>query len=532
MATKYIFVTGGVASSLGKGIISSSIGKLLQARGYNITIQKFDPYINVDSGTLNPNEHGESYVTIDGHQGDLDLGHYERFTGIEVTRTNNITTGRIYQSVIERERRGEYLGKTIQVIPHITNEIKHQLKVLSMKGNYDFIITEIGGTVGDIEGLPFLEAIRQFRREIGMTNAVNVHLTFVPYLSAAGELKTKPTQHSVKELQRQGIQPDILVLRTEHQLEQSLCNKVASFCNVDTDCVVQSLDLPTIYEVPVKMQEQGLDKAILRKLGLEIGETPSLGPWREFLDRRNKATEIVNIGLVGKYALQDAYKSILEALQQAGTYNDRKVKTHFILSDNLTKENIAEQLKGMDGIIIGPGSGPRGHEGKIVAAQYCRENNIPTFGICLGMQMMIVEYARNVLGLADANTTEFAAATCNKIIDFMDEQKARLGVVGSLRKGGFECTLDKNSKAYEAYKSEKIIGRHFHRYELNNEYKQQLENGGMKCTGINEESNLVEIVEVPENKWYLGVQFHPEYGSTVLKPNPLFVSFIKQIVKG
>ena len=340
-STKYIFVTGGVASSLGKGIISSSIGKLLQARGYNITIQKFDPYINVDSGTLNPNEHGESYVTIDGHQGDLDLGHYERFTGIEVTRTNNITTGRIYQNVIDRERRGEYMGKTIQVVPHITNEIKHQLKFLSNKGDYDFIITEIGGTVGDIEGLPFLEAIRQFRREIGMGNAVNVHLTYVPYLSAAGELKTKPTQHSVKELQRQGIQPDILVLRTEHQLEQGLCNKVASFCNVDTDCVVQSVDLPTIYEVPVKMQEQGLDKAILRKLGMEIGETPTLGPWKEFLNRRAKATEVVNIGLVGKYTLQDAYKSILEALQQAGTYNDRKVRTHFILSDKLTDENIA-----------------------------------------------------------------------------------------------------------------------------------------------------------------------------------------------
>ena len=530
-STKYIFVTGGVASSLGKGIISSSIGKLLQARGYNITIQKFDPYINVDSGTLNPNEHGESYVTIDGHQGDLDLGHYERFTGIEVTRTNNITTGRIYQNVIERERRGEYLGKTIQVVPHITNEIKHQLKFLSNKGDYDFIITEIGGTVGDIEGLPFLEAIRQYRREIGMNNAVNVHLTYVPYLSAAGELKTKPTQHSVKELQRQGIQPDILVLRTEHPLEQGLCNKVASFCNVDADCVVQSIDLPTIYEVPVKMQEQGLDKAILRKLGMEIGETPTLGPWKDFLNRRSKATEVVNIALVGKYTLQDAYKSILEALQQAGTYNDRKVKTHFILSDKLTDENIAESLKGMDGVIIGPGNGPRGHEGKIVAAKYCRENDIPTFGICLGMQMMVIEFARNVLGLKNANTTEYDTNAADKVIDLMDELKSRIGVEGALRKGGFECQLDKDSRAFEAYRKENVVGRHFHRYELNNEYKKALEEKGLKCTGINQESGLVEIVEVPACKWYVGIEFHAEYGSTVLKPNPLFVKFIEAAIK-
>lgn len=531
MATKYIFVTGGVASSLGKGIISSSIGKLLQARGYKITIQKFDPYINVDSGSLNPNEHGESYITIDGHQGDLDLGHYERFTDIQVTKTNNITTGRIYQSVINRERRGDYRGKTIQVVPHITNEIKHQLNVLSMKGEYDFIITEIGGTVGDIEGLPFLEAIRQFRREIGMTNAVNVHLTFVPYLSAAGELKTKPTQHSVKELQRQGIQPDILVLRTEHQLEPGLCGKVASFCNVDTDCVVQSIDLPTIYEVPVKMQEQGLDKAILRKLGMEIGETPALGPWREFLDRRSKATKIVNIGLVGKYALQDAYKSILEALQQAGTYNDRKVKTHFILSDKLTDENIAEELKGMDGVIIGPGNGPRGYEGKIVAAKYCREHDIPTFGICLGMQMMMVEFARNVLGLEGANTSEFDASAQYLVIDYMDELKAKVGAEDTLRKGGFKCEVAEGSKAHEAYKATSIIGRHHHHFEFNNKYKEAFEKAGMAFTGINPESGLVEIAEIPSLKWYVGVEFHPEYGSTVLNPNPLFMQFIKATIK-
>lgn len=530
MATKYIFVTGGVASSLGKGIISSSIGKLLQARGYNITIQKFDPYINVDSGSLNPNEHGESYITIDGHQGDLDLGHYERFTDIQVTRNNNITTGRIYQSVIDRERRGDYRGKTIQVVPHITNEIKHQLNVLNMKGNYDFIITEIGGTVGDIEGLPFLEAIRQYRREIGISNAVNVHLTYVPYLSAAGELKTKPTQHSVKELQRQGIQPDILVLRTEHQLESDLCAKVASFCNVDTDCVVQSIDLPTIYEVPIQMQEQGLDRAILRKLGMEIGETPSLGPWKTFLDRRAKASKIVNIGLVGKYALQDAYKSILEALQQAGTYNDHKVKTHFILSDQLTNDNIETALAGMDGVVIGPGNGPRGFEGKIVAAKYCREHNIPTFGICLGMQMMLVEFARNVVGLKDANSSEFDPCTKHCVIDNLDEAKSILGIDSTLRKGTFNCQIEKGTKAFEAYNSELISGRHHHHFEFNNKFKTDFELAGMKFTGINPESGLIEIAEVPSCKWYVGVEFHPEYGSTVLNPNPLFLQFIKATI--
>ena len=525
--TKYIFVTGGVASSLGKGIISASIGKLLQARGYNITIQKFDPYINIDSGSLNPNEHGESYVTIDGHEGDLDLGHYERFTGIQTTRGNNITTGRIYQSVIERERRGEYMGKTIQVIPHITNEIKHQLKVLSARDDYDFIITEIGGTVGDIEGLPFLEAIRQFRREIGMTNAVNVHLTYVPYLAAAGELKTKPTQHSVKELQRQGIQPDILVLRTEHPLEQGLCDKVASFCNVDADCVVQSLDMPTIYQVPVSMQDQGLDTAILRKLGMEVGATPSLGPWRDFLDRRAKATQEVHVGLVGKYNLQDAYKSILEALQQAGTYNDRKVKTHFILSDQLTPENIAQQLQGMDGIIIGPGNGPRGHEGKIVAARYCREHDIPTFGICLGMQMMAVEFARDVLGWSDAHTREYDAATPHNVIDVMEGLKAKASMNEPMRKGSFDCTLTPDSHAAQAYGCTAISGRHFHRYEFNNDFKADFEQQGMVAAGVNPASGLVEIVECPALKWYVGVQFRPEFGSTVLHPNPLFVDFVK-----
>ena len=395
--TKYIFVTGGVASSLGKGIISSSVGKLLQARGYNITIQKFDPYINIDPGTLNPYEHGECYVTVDGQETDLDLGHYERFTGIQTTRANNITTGRIYQSVIEKERRGDYLGKTIQVVPHITDEIKRNIKLMGKKYKFDFVITEIGGTVGDIESLPFLEAIRQLRWELGK-DAINLHLTYVPYLAAAKELKTKPTQTSVKQLQSLGIQPDILVLRTEHELNADIRKKVAHFCNVDEEAVIQSLDMPSIYEVPLSMQAQKLDAIILRKMNMPVGETPQLGPWRSFLDRRNKATEIVHIALVGKYDLQDAYKSILESLAHAGTYNDYKVKTHFVNSEKLTRENVEEQLKGMAGVVICPGFGQRGIEGKIIAAEYTRTHDIPTFGICLGMQMMVIEFARNVLG--------------------------------------------------------------------------------------------------------------------------------------
>lgn len=396
--TKYIFVTGGVASSLGKGIISSSIGKLLQARGYSVTIQKFDPYINIDPGTLNPYEHGECYVTVDGHEADLDLGHYERFLGIQTTKANNITTGRIYKSVIDKERRGDYLGKTIQVIPHITDEIKRNVKLLGNKYKFDFVITEIGGTVGDIESLPYLESIRQLKWELGK-NALCVHLTYVPYLAAAGELKTKPTQHSVKELQSVGIQPDILVLRTEHELSTNLKKKVALFCNVDDNAVVQSMDMPTIYEVPLRMQEQKLDVTILEKMGLPVGETPTLGPWKAFLERRHKATEKVKIGLVGKYDLQDAYKSILEALSQAATYNDRKADIHFINSEKLTEENIEESLKDMDGIIICPGFGQRGIEGKFTAIKYCRTHNVPTFGICLGMQCMAIEFARNVLAI-------------------------------------------------------------------------------------------------------------------------------------
>ena len=527
--TKYIFVTGGVASSLGKGIISSSIGKLLQARGYNITIQKFDPYINVDPGTLNPYEHGECYVTADGQETDLDLGHYERFTGIKTTRQNNITTGRIYQSVIEKERRGDYLGKTIQVVPHITDEIKRDILYLGNKYHFDFVITEIGGTVGDIEGLPFLEAIRQLKWELGR-DAICVHLTYVPYLSAAKELKTKPTQHSVKELQSLGIQPDIIVLRAEHELNEGLRKKVASFCNVDFNAVVQSIDLPTIYEVPLSMQAQGLDSTILRKMGIEPGETPGLGPWRAFLERRHKATEVVNIGLVGKYDLQDAYKSILESLSQAGTYNDHKVVPCFINSEKLFNNNVEEKLKNMDGIVICPGFGQRGIEGKIVAAKYCREHNIPTFGICLGMQMMVVEYARDVLGYEDANSVEMDEKTQHNVIDLMEEQKNITNLGGTMRLGAYKCVLDENSLVYNAYKVKEIEERHRHRYEFNNTYRKEFEQAGMKCVGVNPETNLVEIVEVPSLSWYVGTQFHPEYSSTVLHPHPLFLNFIKAVI--
>ena len=527
--TKYIFVTGGVASSLGKGIISSSIGKLLQARGYKVTIQKFDPYINIDPGTLNPYEHGECYVPADGQETDLDLGHYERFTGIKTTRQNNITTGRIYQSVIEKERRGDYLGKTIQVVPHITDEIKRDILYLGNKYHFDFVITEIGGTVGDIEGLPFLEAIRQLKWELGR-DAICVHLTYVPYLSAAKELKTKPTQHSVKELQSLGIQPDIIVLRAEHELNEGLRKKVASFCNVDFNAVVQSIDLPTIYEVPLSMQAQGLDSTILRKMGIEPGETPGLGPWRAFLERRHKATEVVNIGLVGKYDLQDAYKSILESLSQAGTYNDRKVVPCFINSEKLFNNNVEEKLKNMDGIVICPGFGQRGIEGKIVAAKYCREHNIPTFGICLGMQMMVVEYARDVLGYEDANSVEMDEKTQHNVIDLMEEQKNITNLGGTMRLGAYKCVLDENSLVYNAYKVKEIEERHRHRYEFNNTYRKEFEQAGMKCVGVNPETNLVEIVEVPSLSWYVGTQFHPEYSSTVLHPHPLFLNFIKAVI--
>lgn len=527
--TKYIFVTGGVASSLGKGIIASSIGKLLQARGFNITIQKFDPYINIDPGTLNPYEHGECYVTDDGQETDLDLGHYERFTGIKTTSYNNFTTGRIYQSVIDKERRGDYLGKTIQVVPHITDEIKRDMLYLGKKGGYDFVITEIGGTIGDIESLPFVEAIRQLKWELGK-NAVCIHLTYVPYLAAAGELKTKPTQHSVKELQSEGIQPDILVLRTEHELNAGLCKKVANFCNVSPDAVFQSPDMPSIYQVPVCMQDQGIDRVILEKLGMPVGEKPSLGPWRAFLDRRNNATEELHIGLVGKYDLQDAYKSIIEALQQAGVYNDRKVRCHFINSENITNENVAEMLQGMAGYVICPGFGQRGTEGKLIATRYCREQNLPTFGICLGMQMMVVEFARNVLGYADANSTELNSKTKHNVIDIMEEQKNITNMGGTMRLGGYECEVKAGSRSREIYGSDVIRERHRHRYEFNSDFLAQYEEKGMKCVGTNPESGLVEIVEIPTLKWFIGTQFHPEYSSTVLEPHPLFLDFVKTAI--
>ncbi len=527
--TKYIFVTGGVVSSLGKGIISSSIGKLLQARGYKITIQKFDPYINIDPGTLNPYEHGECYVTADGMETDLDLGHYERFTGIQTTRANSMTTGRIYKSVIDKERRGDYLGKTIQVVPHITDEIKRCIKYLGTKGQYDFVITEIGGTIGDIESAPFLEAIRQLRWEMGR-NAINIHLTYVPYLKAAGELKTKPTQHSVKELQSVGIQPDILVLRTEKHLSDGVRMKVASFCNVDLECVVQSEDLPSIYEVPVSMQQQGLDAAILRKLGIPVGETPALGPWKSYLERRRNAKEEVHIGLVGKYDLQDAYKSIRESLLHAGVYNDRKTVITYINSEHITKENVAEKLAGQDGILICPGFGHRGIEGKIIAAQYTREHDIPTFGICLGMQMMVIEFARNVLGYQDADSREMDEKTTHNVIDIMEDQKNISNMGGTMRLGAYECVLRQGSRTQTIYNAEEIKERHRHRYEFNNQYIKEYEQNGMQCVGRNPESDLIEIVEIPELKWYIGTQFHPEYQSTVLKPHPLFLDFVKTCI--
>ena len=530
METKYIFITGGVASSLGKGIISASLGKLLQARGYKITIQKFDPYINIDPGTLNPYEHGECYVTADGMETDLDLGHYERFTGIQTSRDNSVTTGRIYLSVIERERRGDYLGKTIQVVPHITDEIKRRIQMNATKEQFDFVITEIGGTIGDIESQPFLEAIRQLRWELG-NNALNIHLTYVPYLAAAGELKTKPTQTSVKQLQGLGIQPEVLVLRTEHDLSDELRQKVAHFCNVDVEAVIQSQDLPSIYEVPVNMLRQGLDAVCLKKMGIIPGPTPELGPWRDFLERRKRATEIVDIALVGKYDLQDAYKSILESLAHACTYNNRKVKTHFVNSEFITRENIAEKLSGMNGVVICPGFGQRGIEGKIIAAEYTRTHDIPTFGICLGMQMMVIEFARNVLGYADANSSEMDEHTQHNVIDLMEEQKNVSQMGGTMRLGAYDCEVSKGSKTFEAYGGQTLVReRHRHRYEFNNHYLDEFEHHGMKCSGLNPAANLVEIVEIPELKWYIGTQFHPEYSSTVLSPHPLFMSFIKACI--
>ncbi len=530
MKTKYIFVTGGVASSLGKGVISSTLGRLLLAHGYKITIQKFDPYINVDPGTLNPNEHGECYVTIDGYECDLDLGHYERFTDIKTTRWNSFTTGRIYREVIDKERRGEYGGKTVQVVPHITDAIKENMLRSRNSGEFDFVITEIGGTVGDIEGLPFLESIRQLKWELGR-DAICVHLAYVPYIAAAGELKTKPTQHSVKQLQSYGIQPDCLVLRSEHPLSENLKTKVASFCNVAPKYVLHSPDVPTIYELPLRMQEQGLDKVILELAGLQPKEQTSMDAWRHYIDLRSNSTEELHIGFVGKYNLQDAYKSITESMSIAGSYCCRKVKCHFIDAEKITKENVGDMLSGMAGYIICPGFGDRGIEGKIVAAQYCRENNLPTLGICLGMQIMAIEFARNVLGYTDANSTEFVKDTPHPVIDMMEEQKNLVYMGATLRLGGYDCQLREGSKVRQIYQSDNIVERHRHRYELNNAYVEEFEKAGMQCVGRNPKSNLVEIIEMPTNRWYVGTQFHPEYSSTVLNPHPLFLDFIKNIVK-
>ena len=532
MDTKYIFVTGGVVSSLGKGIISSSLACLLKARGYRVTIQKFDPYINIDPGTLNPYEHGECYVTVDGHEADLDLGHYERFTGIQTTRANNVTTGRIYQSVIHKEREGVYLGKTVQIVPHITDEIKRNVKALGMTGKFDFVITEIGGVVGDIESLPFLEAVRQLRWELG-TNALCLHLTYVPFIAAAKELKTKPTQHSVKALQELGIQPDVLVLRTEKHITPEMRRKIALFCNVSPEAVVQSLDLPSIYKVPVAMHEQRLDEIVLGKTLTPIpwGQI-EMKPWLHFLERMDSATKTVTIGLVGKYVeLQDAYKSINEALFQAATYNDHKLKLKYIHSEKLDESNVEEKLSGLDGVIVAPGFGNRGIEGKFVALKWCREHDVPTFGICLGMQCMVIEFARNVMGLHEANSTEMDANTPYPVIDLMEDQKSVTEKGGTMRLGAYDCTLKPGSRAAEAYGTEHVSERHRHRFEFNEAFRDRFEEAGMKCVGENPGTKLVEVVEIPEKRWVIGTQYHPEYSSTVLKPNPIFLSFVRAAIK-
>lgn len=532
MNTKYIFVTGGVVSSLGKGIISSSLACLLKARGYRVTIQKFDPYINIDPGTLNPYEHGECYVTVDGHEADLDLGHYERFTNVRTTRANNITTGRIYQSVIDKERRGDYLGKTVQIIPHITDEIKRNVKLLGETGRFDFVITEIGGVVGDIESLPFLEAVRQLRWELGH-DACCVHLTYVPYLGAAKELKTKPTQHSVKQLQELGIQPDVLVLRTEHDIPQDMRAKIAQFCNVAPDAVVQSADAPTIYEVPMRMHRQHLDDIVLRACALQPVGEPDLNAWHTFMEKLMSPEGEVNIALVGKYVeLQDAYKSINESLFIASTYNGRKLNLVSIHSEKLNDSNAGELLGGMDGVIVAPGFGSRGIEGKFSALKWCRENDVPTFGICLGMQCMVIEFARNVLGMADANSTEMNPSTSYPVIDMMEQQKRISALGGTMRLGAYDCDLAEGSLAAQAYGgASRISERHRHRYEFNSQFRREFEQAGMRCSGINPETGLVEIVEIPGKRWFMGTQFHPEYSSTIVAPSPVFMDFVAHAIK-
>lgn len=531
METKYIFVTGGVVSSLGKGIISSSLACLLKARGFRVTIQKFDPYINIDPGTLNPYEHGECYVTVDGHEADLDLGHYERFTNIQTTRANNVTTGRIYKSVIEKERRGDYLGKTVQIIPHITDEIKRNVMALGKTGNFDFVITEIGGVVGDIESLPFLEAVRQLRWELE-DNCICVHLTYVPYIAAAKELKTKPTQHSVKQLQQLGIQPDVLVLRTEHDIPTAMRKKIAQFCNVAPDAVIQSVDAKSIYDVPILMHEQHLDEIVLKKLDINPEGQPDMTSWKEFLTKMRTAEKKVCIGLVGKYVeLQDAYKSISEALFQAATYCDHVLDLKYIHSERVNSDNVDELLRDLDGVIIAPGFGQRGIEGKFVALEWCRTHDVPTFGICLGMQCMVIEFARNVLGLSQANSTEMQPHTPDNVIDLMEEQKSISNMGGTMRLGAYDCELLPDSHAAKAYGCTHIRERHRHRFEFNNDYRARFEAAGMKCVGENPATHLVEVVELPDHRWFIGTQYHPEYSSTVLSPSPLFLDFMKGAIE-
>ncbi|WP_418263387.1 CTP synthase [Flavobacterium faecale] len=530
--TKYIFVTGGVTSSLGKGIIAASLAKLLQARGYRTTIQKFDPYLNVDPGTLNPYEHGECYVTDDGAETDLDLGHYERFLNVPTSQANNVTTGRIYLSVIEKERRGEFLGKTVQVVPHITNEIKDRMQLLGKSGDYDIVITEIGGTVGDIESLPYIESVRQLVWDMGENNAIVIHLTLVPYLAAAGELKTKPTQHSVKALMESGIKADILVCRTEHEISNEIRNKLALFCNVKREAVIQSIDASTIYEVPNLMLEEGLDIVALKKLDLPKKAAPDLKSWNTFLKRIKSPKHTVNIGLIGKYVeMQDCYKSILEAFIHSGAANETKVNVISIHSEYIDDESVAEKFKDLDGILVAPGFGERGIEGKIAAVRYARENKLPFFGICLGMQMSVIEYSRNVLGLAEANSTEMNSDTPDPVVNLMESQKNVTDKGGTMRLGAWKCEIKPNSLAYKIYGDTVISERHRHRYEFNNEYLDVLQNGGLKASGVNPDTGLVEIVEIEDHPFFIGVQYHPEYKSTVVNPHPLFVNFVAAAVQ-
>ena len=526
MNTKYVFVTGGVASSLGKGIISASLAKLLQARGLKVTIQKFDPYINIDPGTLNPYEHGECYVTEDGAETDLDLGHYERFLGVYTSKANNVTTGKIYNTVISKEREGAYLGKTVQIVPHITDEIKRRMMLLSKTGDYDVIITEIGGTVGDMESEPFVEAVRQLQWELPEEDCVTIHLTLVPYLSAAKELKTKPTQHSVQKLQQDGVQPDIIVCRTEHELSPELRKKVALFCNVKPGHVIQSIDADSIYKVPLKMQEEKLDILVLNHFGLTCPE-PDLSRWNEFLYRLDHPKTSVNIALVGKYNLQDAYKSIREAFVHAGAENECRVNVVYIHSENINDSNAAELLKDMDGVLVAPGFGERGLEGKIAAVRYARENGVPFFGICLGMQMCVVEFARNVLGMKGAHSTEVNPGTEYPVINLMEDQKSTTSKGGTMRLVAYKCELRPGFLAEKIYGKSIISERHRHRYEFNSDYLSAFEQAGMFSTGRNPDTKLVEIVEIPEHPFFVGVQFHPEYKSTPENPQPLFVAFVK-----